>query len=59
MANYICEVVLTEDRLKAPERDITEAGAVIDFLGVVRRLEEDVRSKESTTKRTAKWLNTS
>jgi molybdopterin synthase catalytic subunit len=40
MANYICEVVLTEDRLKAPERDITEAGAVIDFLGVVRRLED-------------------
>jgi molybdopterin synthase catalytic subunit len=40
MANYICEVVLTDDRLKAPERDITEAGAVIDFWGAVRRLED-------------------
>jgi molybdopterin synthase catalytic subunit len=40
MANYICEVLLTEDRLKAPERDITDTGAVIDFWGVVRRLED-------------------
>jgi molybdopterin synthase catalytic subunit len=40
MANYICEVVLTEKPLKALDRDITDAGAVIDFLGVVRRLED-------------------
>ena len=46
MANYICEVLITEDRLQiaadnfaAPAEAEFGAGAVVDFWGVVRRLE--------------------
>ena len=41
MANPVCEVLLTEARLKAP-RDAVDvaAGAVVDFWGIVRDSEE-------------------
>jgi molybdopterin synthase catalytic subunit len=40
MANSVCEVLLTEAPLKALNRDVDgEAGAVVDFWGVVRELE--------------------
>ena len=42
MANSVCEVLVTESALHAPERArIGESGAVVDFFGVVRRLEGD------------------
>lgn len=41
MANSLCEVLLTEALLKAPENRIDgKAGAIVDFWGVVRALEE-------------------
>jgi len=41
MANSLCEVLLTEARLKAPARDVDlTAGAVVDFWGAVRGLED-------------------
>jgi molybdopterin synthase catalytic subunit len=41
MANPVCEVLLTEALLKAPENDCDpEAGAVVDFWGVVRGIED-------------------
>jgi molybdopterin synthase catalytic subunit len=40
MANSLCEIVLTEAPLKAPENDVLSAGAVVDFWGLVRRLED-------------------
>jgi molybdopterin synthase catalytic subunit len=41
MANPVCEVLLTDKRLE-PENPIPdETGAVVDFWGVVRRLEND------------------
>src|ERR1041384_1516829 len=41
MANFVCEVLLTERPLKAPPQNHHhDAGATIDFWGVVRRLEE-------------------
>jgi molybdopterin synthase catalytic subunit len=40
MANSLCEIVLTEAPLKAPENDVPSAGAVVDFSGIVRRLED-------------------
>jgi molybdopterin synthase catalytic subunit len=40
MANSLCEIVLTEAPLKAPENDVRSAGAVVDFWGLVRRLED-------------------
>jgi molybdopterin synthase catalytic subunit len=40
MANFVCEVLLTEGPLKAPAQNHHgAAGATIDFWGVVRRLE--------------------
>jgi molybdopterin synthase catalytic subunit len=40
MANSLCEILLTEAPLKAPESDVLSAGAVVDFSGLVRRLED-------------------
>jgi molybdopterin synthase catalytic subunit len=41
MANFVCEVLLTEAPLEAPPRkDNADAGAMVDFWGVVRRLED-------------------
>jgi molybdopterin synthase catalytic subunit len=41
MANFVCEILLTEAALKAPvESGNTVAGAIVDFFGVVRELEE-------------------
>jgi molybdopterin synthase catalytic subunit len=40
MANFVCEVLLTEAPLDAPpHRHDADAGAIVDFWGVVRRLE--------------------
>ena len=42
MANSVCEVLVTESALHAPERDnASDAGAIVDFFGVVRKLEGD------------------
>jgi molybdopterin synthase catalytic subunit len=41
MANLVCDVLLTETLLKAPENDgDLAAGAVVDFWGVVRGVED-------------------
>jgi len=41
MANSVCEVLLTEAGLEAPARDVNPtSGAVVDFWGVVRGLED-------------------
>ncbi|MEP7013912.1 MAG: molybdenum cofactor biosynthesis protein MoaE [Verrucomicrobiota bacterium] len=41
MANSVCEVLLTEGRLEAPGKDVdVNAGAIVEFWGVVRELEE-------------------
>jgi molybdopterin synthase catalytic subunit len=41
MANFVCEVLLTETPLEAlPQNHDGDAGATVDFLGVVRRLED-------------------
>jgi len=39
MANFVCEVLVTEAPLHVPKSDVTGAGAVVDFCGVVRWLE--------------------
>lgn len=40
MANSVSEVLLTKARLEAPKDDVDpEAGAIVDFWGVVRKLE--------------------
>ncbi|HLW34647.1 MAG TPA: molybdenum cofactor biosynthesis protein MoaE [Chthoniobacterales bacterium] len=40
MANSVCEVLVTESALQTPEHDnAAEAGAVVDFFGVVRKME--------------------
>jgi molybdopterin synthase catalytic subunit len=40
MANFVCEVLVTEAPLDAPtQNQDAEAGAIVDFAGVVRRLE--------------------
>lgn len=42
MANSVCEVLVTESALQTPELDAdASAGALVDFLGVVRKLEDD------------------
>jgi molybdopterin synthase catalytic subunit len=42
MANSVCEVLVTESALQTPERDIDHsAGAVVDFFGAVRKLEDN------------------
>jgi molybdopterin synthase catalytic subunit len=41
MANSVSHVLLTEARLEAPKEDVDlSAGAVVDFWGVVRELED-------------------
>jgi len=41
MANFVCEVLLTEAPLDAPPQNHdVDAGAMVDFWGVVRRLED-------------------
>lgn len=41
MANSVCEVLLTEKELAATKRAFSvEAGAVVEFFGVVRRMED-------------------
>jgi molybdopterin synthase catalytic subunit len=41
MANPVCEVLLTEARLIAPSVDVDlSAGALVDFWGMVRELED-------------------
>ena len=41
MANSVCEVLVTESALQAPDHDgDSTAGAVVDFFGVVRKLED-------------------
>ncbi len=40
MANVVCEISVTQAPLAAQPRDIGGAGAVIDFWGVVRPVEE-------------------
>ena len=40
MANSVCEIFLTEAPLKAPKRNTTDVGALVDFWGVVRKLED-------------------
>ena len=41
MANSVSQVLLTEARLEAPKEDVDlSAGAVVDFWGVVRDLED-------------------
>jgi molybdopterin synthase catalytic subunit len=39
MANSVCEIFLTDAPLKAPKSNTTGAGALVDFWGVVRKLE--------------------
>src|ERR1700719_3105432 len=40
MANSVCEVLITDRRLKRPTEDFDpDSGAVVDFFGIVRRLE--------------------
>ncbi len=40
MPNFVCEVLVTEAPLEAPpQRQSADAGAIVDFWGVVRRLE--------------------
>src|SRR5437867_12812328 len=41
MANFVCEVLLTEGPLEAPPQNHHgDAGATFDFWGMVRRLED-------------------
>ena len=40
MANVVCEISVTRASLATPASDIAGAGAVIDFWGVVRPVEE-------------------
>jgi molybdopterin synthase catalytic subunit len=41
MANPVCEVLLTDAQLKAPQEDVDlAAGAVVDFWGIVRASED-------------------
>ena len=40
MANVVCEISVTEAPLTTAENDVAEAGAIVDFLGVVRPIED-------------------
>ena len=40
MANVVCEILVTQAPLAAGVSDIADAGAVVDFWGVVRPIEE-------------------
>jgi molybdopterin synthase catalytic subunit len=39
MANLVCEILLTEAPLDAPQKHPVEAGAMVESWGIVRRLE--------------------
>jgi molybdopterin synthase catalytic subunit len=42
MANCVCEVLVTESALQTPRQDAdVSAGAVVDFWGIVRKLEDN------------------
>jgi molybdopterin synthase catalytic subunit len=42
MANSVCEVLVTESPLKPRREDVdVDAGAIVDFFGTVRRLENE------------------
>ena len=64
MANSVSQVLLTEARLRAPNEDVdVAAGAVVDFWGVVRELEDgheiegiDYESNESMAKHQMKII---
>ena len=41
MANFVCEILVTEAPLNAPAQNHdVDAGAIVDFWGVVRKLED-------------------
>jgi molybdopterin synthase catalytic subunit len=40
MANVVCEVSVTEAPGTAPQIDVAETGAIVDFVGVVRPIED-------------------
>ena len=40
MANAVCEISVKEGQLVAPESDVAGAGAVVEFWGVVRPIED-------------------
>ena len=40
MANVVCEISVTQGQLVARESDLAGAGAVVDFWGVVRPIED-------------------
>src|SRR5712671_6213442 len=40
MANIVCEISLTQVPLAVPASDIPRAGAIVDFWGVVRPIED-------------------
>ena len=40
MANVVCEISVTQVPLAAPASDIARAGAIVDFWGVVRPIED-------------------
>jgi molybdopterin synthase catalytic subunit len=40
MANVVCEISVTQAPLTPPESDVPGAGAVVDFWGVVRPIED-------------------
>jgi molybdopterin synthase catalytic subunit len=40
MANVVCEISVTQVPLAAPTSDIASAGAIVDFWGVVRPIED-------------------
>ena len=41
MANVVCEISLDQEPIAAPLSDIAGAGAIVDFWGVVRLLEDE------------------
>jgi molybdopterin synthase catalytic subunit len=40
MANVVCEISVTQEPLAAPASDVAGAGAIVDFWGVVRPIED-------------------
>ena len=40
MANVVCEILVTQGQLVARESEVAGAGAVVDFWGVVRSIED-------------------
>src|SRR6266550_6424599 len=41
MANVLCEISVTQDPLAARASDVAGPGAIVDFWGVVRPIEDD------------------